>query len=143
MRTGRPRKSADQKRLNGTAQPCRIVASDEAAPRLTAPLEYVPDVPAHLQTHEHAAAQWRWLAPLLVRAKTLAEQDLNTLANFCMVQAQIVRAALGEIPEPRGIHAQFKQYASALGLAPAWRVAKVWGEADKPSANPFEQYKIN
>lgn len=132
-------KTLKQMQLEGTARPAR--PRDVLKPPAD-PLDYVPDVPAHLASHTHAAAQWRWLAPLLVRNGGLAEQDLNTLANLCLTQGLIIAAALGEIPdEPRGIHARYKQYGAALGLAPAWRQRVRISDDNEPPKNPFEAFK--
>lgn len=141
MQRGRPRKTAEQKRLSGTAQPCRILPEDENTRPAAEALTYVPPVPTHLAGHPHASDQWTWLAPLLVRNGSLAEQDLNTLANLCLTQGQIIAAALGEITEPRGIHARYKQYGAALGLAPAWRQRVKISDDNAAPKNPFEAFK--
>lgn len=138
MRTGRPQKTAQQKLLAGTAQPCRPRKEATEAEAL----KTVPDVPAWIEHDSLAVAEWKRLAPLLVANGTLAEQDLQTLANLCTVQSMIIQqfqrtAYLREA----GLHAKYKQYGAALGLAHAWRSRVVKGEKDKPAQSPFEALK--
>lgn len=136
MRTGRPPKTAAQKALAGTAQKCR--PAKEVA-NFT-PLQLVPDVPYWIMNDLNAATEWKRLAPLLIADKALAEKDLQTLANLCLVQSRIMSSAYDPEFSGSGLHAIYARYGAALGLAHGWR-ARVTASEKEAEQNPFEAFK--
>lgn len=143
MRTGRPAKSAKALELAGTARPDRP-RKEQAN---FTPLLYVPDAPDWLSGDEVATGEWKRLAPLLINDGTLAEKDLQTLANLCAMQSRIMRNFRGDknldgTPiNAAGCMAAYAKLASALGLASGWRPRVVSGEKSKPE-NPFADLKL-
>jgi phage terminase small subunit len=136
MRTGRPPKTAEQKALAGTLQKCR---PNKEVANFT-PLRNVPDVPKWLESDLKAADLWKRLAPLLIADNVLAEKDLVTLANLCLVQSRIMNSVVDPEAFSSGLHAAYAKYGAALGLAHGWR-SRVPASEKEPEQNPFEAFK--
>lgn len=136
MRTGRPPKTAKALELAGTTRHDRPRKEQEHF----APLQLVPAPPDWLEIDAVAVDEWKRLAPLLIADGSLAEKDLQTLANLCLVQSKIMRNFRGELVDIRGCHSTYARYASALGLAVGWRARVVKGEKEQ-AKNPFEALK--
>lgn len=128
-------KSAAQKKLAGTEQPCRHRAEEPAAELVT----FVPDPPKWIEHDTTACDVWRRLAPLLV-ADGLGVKDLDTLANLCLVQSRIIRNVTDPSISAVGCMATYCRLGAALGLAPAWR-ARVATSGTKETKNPFDAFK--
>lgn len=129
-------KSAKAIDLAGTARKDRPRPSGYDVPVLAS----VPTMPEWISGDKYAVAEWDRLAPLLVSLAQFAEQDIQTLANLCVIQSRIMRNFIGEPVSAVGCHSTYKQYASALGLAAGWRSRVVKGEKEA-AKNPFEAFK--
>lgn len=128
-------KSAVQKKLAGTEQPCRPRAEESEAELV----KFVPDPPKWIEYDTTACDVWRRLAPLLV-TDGLAVKDLDTMANLCLTQSRIIRNVADPTVSAVGAMATYCRLGAALGLAPAWR-ARVATSGSKETKNPFDAFK--
>lgn len=139
MKPGPARKPAALTLISGTGRGDR---PREEAPDVET-LKTVPEVPAWIAGEERAAEQWRRITAILIGIGNLAEQDLDALAHYCMLHSRLISHWKGERPTDRGLSSllsQYKTYAAAFGLAPAWRV-RVGSGKETETKNPFTKFK--
>lgn len=106
---GPPPLPPGERKARGTYQKCRDVAADMVPTHAASP-------PMPQDMPEDAAKVWRRLAPQLVKAGVLAEQDADTLEAYCKSYAAW-RTMQPADTDARKLHREIIQpLALALGL---------------------------
>lgn len=128
---GNPRKPTALKLLEGTDRPDR--ARDEAEWPM---VDGYPEGPDWL-TCPDAVSQWNKAVRWLSDARVLTDPDLDRLANFCNMHADIVTCwRAGRAPAPQD-QVQYRINAGLFGFTPADR-HKVMPVGGQKEPNPFD-----
>lgn len=151
MPAGRPRKPTALKALEGTLRPDRMNRGEACPARTRRP----PAPPARLEGR--AAEIWRRLAAELHRLGVLTVLDHQTLADYCVLSAQIETAEKEAAATPviDGAHggkvrspwvillehaiALRNRLGTELGLTPAAR-GRIDVKGAQAEANPYEKF---
>lgn len=91
---GRKPKSTAQKKLEGNPGKRPINKDEPAMPAATVAFD---DPPEELAKDNLAAAEWRRLAPLLRRSRTITEADRSCLVALCQ-QWSLYQDAMSKVP---------------------------------------------
>ena len=129
---GNPRKPTALKLLEGTDQPCR--AKEEAEWPM---VDGYPEGPDWL-TGPDAVSQWNKAVRWLSDARVLTDPDLDRLANFCNMHADIVsiwRSRHSPTPQDQ---VQYRIMAGEFGFTPATR-HKAAAMGKSKTENPFAE----